>query len=330
MRQQTNQNPEIVKGFLAFIRNEVKRQQCNGHMGVAKNYSCAFRSFSQFLADRGQDDISFRNLTRQIMSDYESWLQSRGLCKNSTSCYIRSLQATYNRAVRQGITENQDPFRNTYRGVARTVKRAISHDDIHRIYTLDIHATLCEYGNKDRSRRLVKMEKQLEFARDIFIFCFCSRGMTFIDFAHLRKADISGNIISYVRRKTHQRMIVQIEPIMQQIIDRYPSSTIYQFPLLTATDDAAKLFRQYRYAIGWYNTNLTLLGRLIGGVHITSYVSRHSWATAAYHLHLPLSVISQSMGHDSEKTTEIYLKSLESAVIDDANRNLIDSVFGKG
>ena len=318
------------KGFLAFLESEAEHQRLNGHMGIAKNYVCACRSFTRFLATRGKTDVSFKQLTRLLMNDYEAWLQTQGLCKNTTSCYIRSLQAVYNKAVRQGLAEDLHPFQDTYRGVARTMKRAVSHEDIRRIQTLNIHSVLLARGGKEGSRRLVKQEMQLEFARDIFLFCFCSRGMTFVDFAYLRKTDLSNGILSYVRRKTHQRIRVMVEPIMQQIIDRHPSATAYLFPLLTVTDNAEKQFHQYHHIIGWYNACLSTLGEMLGGMHITSYVSRHSWATCAYHQHLPLSVISQSMGHDSEKTTEIYLKSLESNVIDDANRHLIENVLGNG
>ena len=317
------------KGFLAFLKSEVEHQCENGHMGVAKNYCCASHSFAMFLAANGKKGLAFKKLTRHLMADYEGWLQAKGLCKNTTSCYIRSLQAVYNKAVRRGLTENLHPFQDTYRGVARTVKRAVSHEDIRRIQSLDIHAALLACGGREGSKRLANQERQLEFARDIFLFCFCSRGMTFVDFAYLRKADISDGIISYVRRKTRQRIKVQLEPIMQQIIDRHPSSTDYQFPLLKMTDDTGKLFNRYRYVIGWYNASLAMLGRMLGGMHLTSYVSRHSWATAAYHQHLPLSVISQSMGHESEKTTEIYLKSLESNVIDKANHYLIENILGQ-
>lgn len=63
------------------------------------------------------------------------------------------------------------------------------------------------------------------------------------------------------------------------------------------------------------------------GLPLTSYVCRHSWATAARRQNIPLHVISQSMGHDNEKTTEIYLKSIEDGEIDQSNRSLLAAVF---
>lgn len=59
---------------------------------------------------------------------------------------------------------------------------------------------------------------------------------------------------------------------------------------------------------------------------LTLYVARHSWASAAKAKGIPLSVISQGMGHDSESTTQIYLASLDTAVIDNANALIIASL----
>lgn len=80
-------------------------------------------------------------------------------------------------------------------------------------------------------------------------------------------------------------------------------------------------------ALGRYNACLDMLGGMLGGLKLTSYVSRHSWASAARQQNVPLSIISQSMGHDSEKTTEIYLKSLEEGVINKTNHDLLNNVF---
>lgn len=120
---------------------------------------------------------------------------------------------------------------------------------------------------------------------------------------------------------------MQVEPMMLEIIDRYPSKTVYLFPILTETENSAKVYQQYRYGITRYNSCLKQLGEMLGHLKLTSYVSRHSWATTAHRQRVPLPVISQSMGHDSERTTEIYLKSLEGGVIHRANRNLINQVF---
>lgn len=315
--------------FIAFLYGESEHQRQNGHISLAGNYASAAASFSRFLLKKGKTEISFRKITSQVISDYEAWLQTCGLCRNTTPFYIRALQAVYHKAVRQGLTEDRQPFSEAYRDVARTTKRAINASEIYRLSTLDIHSALLSTGEYAEGKRLDNIQHQLEFARDIFIFCFCARGLTFVDLAHLRKTDLTGNLLTYVRRKTKQRIEVLVEPMMQTILERYPSQTVYLLPILSKTEDPEAVYQQYRYALWRYNACLDMLGRMLGGLKLTSYVSRHSWASTARQQNVPLSVISQSMGHDSEKTTEIYLKSLEEGVINKTNHDLLNNVFGK-
>lgn len=325
MKQKITTRKHPHQGFIAFLQNESDRQEQNGHISVSNNYRSACNSFARFLLTRQKRDVAFRKLTPLLISDYEAWLQVEGLCRNTTSFYIRALQSVYNKAVRQGLTDDRKPFQGVYRGVAKTVKRAIASNEIRRLKALDIRASLMRKGLADR--RLDKQQRQLEFARDLFIFCFCARGLTFVDLAHLRKSNVVGSTLVYVRRKTKQRIEVQIEPMMQAILDRHPSSTAYLLPILTKTANEKAVFQQYRYALALYNSHLAMLGEMLGGLKLTSYVSRHSWASAAYQHRVPLSVISQSMGHDSEKTTEIYLKSLECNVINKTNHQLLSHIF---
>ncbi len=329
MKQKGQKRQKARTGFLAFLNCETEHQRQNGHISLANNYASAGNSLSRFLRTKGKTDISFKKMTSLFVTDYEAWLQANGLCRNTTSFYIRALQSVYHKAVRQGLTEDRRPFSAAYRGVARTTKRAIDAKDVCLMSTLDIRNALLSGGNYETGKRLDNMQHQLEFARDIFIFCFCARGLTFVDLAHIRKSDITGRLLVYVRRKTRQRIEVQVEPMMQEVIDRYPSKTDYLLPILTKTGNLESVYQQYRYALGRYNACLDTLGMMMGGLKLTSYVSRHSWASAARQQNVPLSVISQSMGHDSEKTTEIYLKSLECNVINKTNHDLLNNVFGK-
>ena len=160
------------------------------------------------------------------------------------------------------------------------------------------------------------------------IFCFCARGLTFVDFAYLKRENIRHGCIVYERRKTGQYIEVEIQPQMQAFIDKYAvAGGPYLFPVLTNTD-IKTAHKQYNSAIRRYNKHLNRLSKMLGlNISLTSYVSRHSWATAAYHADFPVSHISEGMGHTSEKTTRIYLKSLESSKIDRENKRLLDGIF---
>lgn len=151
--------------------------------------------------------------------------------------------------------------------------------------------------------------------------------MAFIDIAYLKRSNIQNGVLCYTRRKTGQLLSIRIEPCIQRIIDRYANSASpYLFPIITSTD-ATKSYEQYQVALNRHNR---LLGRLSGmlecGCKLTSYTSRHSWATAARNHNVPISVISQGMGHTSEQTTRIYLTMLENRIIDDANKWIIGCI----
>jgi integrase len=121
---------------------------------------------------------------------------------------------------------------------------------------------------------------------------------------------------------------LRIEPSIQRIIDRYASIlSPYIFPILTSTE-TKQSYEEYQVAINSHNRLLRRLSKMLPtGCKLTSYTSRHSWATAARNHNVPISVISAGMGHTSEQTTQIYLTMLENSVIDDANQGLIKSLL---
>jgi integrase len=146
--------------------------------------------------------------------------------------------------------------------------------------------------------------------------------MSFIDMAHLRKMDKKGGIISYRRHKTGQQLVVKVEQCAQEIIDRYHDETSsYLLPIITGDGDER---HQYRNALHSINNRLKEIGKMIGSpIKLTTYVGRHSWASAAKSNNIPISVISESMGHENERTTQIYLASIDTSVIDDANAKIL-------
>ena len=312
--------------YLAYATAEASHLKDMGRFGVAINHVSAYRRFADYLKSIGKNDIAFKKMTPCLMTDFEGWMKSQGICRNTSSCYLRSLSAIWNKAVREGLATG-NPFVGTYRGVAKTQKRAIDADSIFRLCSLDIESVLTEKGRKPVGKKLRQHIDRLLLSRDLFLFSFCSRGITFVDMAFLRKSDIKGSTIAYVRRKTGQRIEVSVEPLMIDILDRHHTTTPYLLPIITEQQDNPLMYRQYQNAIHLYNKSLTELGNMLGGLKLTSYVSRHSWATIARRNDLPVSVISQALGHDSIHTTEIYLKSLDSNVINQANHAMLERLF---
>jgi integrase len=284
----------------------LKLKQFN-KLGTANNYLHTLYSFMDFLDGY---NIGIDCLTETLVERYDLYLLNRGLKRNSMSFYMRILRSVYNKAVRQRLVVQTNPFANVYTGVDVTKKRAVQPQILSKISKLDL-------SNKPA----------LQFARDLFLFSFYVRGMAFVDMAFLKKSSISSNVLYYTRRKTGQRLSVKIEYCMQVIIDRYNvAESEYIFPILKS-DIYSKSYQQYRKAVNRYNANLKKLSKYAElDVSLTSYVARHSWATIAQNSNVPISVISAALGHTTEQTTRIYLSAIDNSKIDEANSRIISLV----
>ena len=152
---------------------------------------------------------------------------------------------------------------------------------------------------------------------------FYMRGMSFIDLAYLRKKDLNSGFVSYSRRKTGKKLIIRWEKQMQEIIDRYgDSETQYLLPIIEREDGTER--RQYRNKMLLVNRKLKKIAARAGlTTPLTMYVARHSWASIAKTKNISIGIISEAMGHDSETTTQIYLSSIQTNQIDNANRNIL-------
>lgn len=292
--------------FLLFMQNEVARQRKLGRERTAETYAAALSSLSRFC--RGTD-LTLVSMQPQLIMEYEAWLKGNGLSMNTVSFYMRILRAAYNRAAERGLCRQCHPFKKVYTGIAKTQKRALTLQQIKALQHLDLSA-----------------RPLLAFARDLFLLSFYTRGMSFIDMAYLRRTDLSNGVLTYRRHKTGRMLNIRWEPCMQLVANRHAvPGSLYLLPIITEVENERK---QYRNALRLVNLRLKEVARLAGiAQNLSMYCARHSWASIAHSLHVPLPVISQGMGHQSEAVTQIYLASLEHSVIDHANTQVLNSVL---
>lgn len=192
---------------------------------------------------------------------------------------------------------------------------------------LNIGDGLKSVGKYPARKSFERMVRDVTFARDTFIFCFCACGLPFVDFAYLTDDNIRSGMLCYERHKTGTHIEMEILPQMQQFIDRYATHTPYLFPVLTSRN-TEEAYRQYCKALRRYNHRLQLLSKMLDtDINLSTYVARHSWATTVYHNNMPESYIKERMGHTSLQTTRTYLKSFESSKIDDMNRRIINMII---
>jgi len=287
-----------------FMNNITVKLRQLGRMRTSEAYHSTLNSFMHF---RNGKDVIMQDIDSDLMESYEAYLKAKGITLNSISFYMRILRAVYNRAVEKNIIQSCFPFKHVYTGIEKTTKRAISLEAVRNIKKVDL-----------------SKNPLLDMARDIFLFSFYTRGMSFVDISFLRKKDVSNGILSYRRRKTGTQLHIKWEKCMQDIVDKYDvSNTIYLLPIIKDPNKDSRL--QYMNKLPTLNRKLKDLAKIVGiSMPLTMYVARHSWASIAKNENIPISVISESMGHDSEMTTQIYLASLDTSIIDRANKRILE------
>ena len=292
-----------------YIRIRINYLKDAGRERTSETYKQMLFSFMRF---RNHEDLYFDMIDDKLICLYESFMKNSNLCRNTTSFYMRILRSVYNRAVEDGLSKQMNPFKHVYTGVDKTSKRAIGLDEIRRIKNLN----------------LTNMPK-LDFARDIFLFSFYMRGMSFIDIAYLQKTNLSGGYISYNRKKTGQQMTIKWEKEMEEIANKYASqSNTFLFPIIERNDGTER--KQYLNKMLLINRRLKVIAEKIAlSVPLTMYVARHSWASIAQANNIPIKAISLGMGHDKEETTRIYLASIQTDVIDNANSKILRLISKK-
>ena len=295
---------EAEQTLFHFMQGVIGQLKQLNRVRTSEAYASALSSFMRF---RGGQDILLCEIDGDTMMLYEAWMKGNGICPNTVSFYMRILRAVYNRAVEKELIEQWHPFRHVYTGIDKTVKRAVPLKVIRRIKELDL-----------------ALRPHIDYARDMFLFSFYTRGMSFIDMAYLRKSDLKNGMLTYRRKKTAQQLVIKWERCMEEIVAKYRATYDTEYLLPIITNPLGDVRRQYRNAIFRVNSALKEVARVAGlAVPLTMYCARHSWASAAKSKNIPIAVISEGMGHDSEETTRIYLASLDTNVVDRANRLIL-------
>lgn len=265
--------------LFTFMHGVIAQLKQLGKVRTSETYTATLKSFMAF---RDEQDVPLDGISSDMMLMYEAHLKARGVRMNTISFYMRNLRAVYNRAVEKGLTQPNNPFRHVYTGVDKTVKRAIPIKAIKALKELDL-----------------SMKPSLDFARDMFLFSFYTRGMSFVDIAYLKKTDLQNGILTYRRRKTGQELSIKWEKCMAEIIAKYPENkTDYLLPIIkeegngrnsvshqaclngrVVTDEGkANERRQYDNTLHLVNYRLKELSTMLKLQRpLTMYVARHKW-----------------------------------------------------
>lgn len=292
--------------ILRYIDTQIERKKKLKKEGTAAAYKSTRSSLAKFLDG---SDIRMLEIDLRFIRRYEDFLYNNGVAENTVSYYLRNLRTLYNQAVVDGYHPHGEyPFVKAQTRPAKTVKRALSREDLQALANLKLEDA-----------------PELKFARDLYLFSFYAQGMAFVDIVLLKKSDIYNGVLTYSRHKSKQFIRIAVTPQMQELMDKYETEGKYVFTIIR--DNSSSEYTQYRLALGRINRHLKRIAAMIDvKIPLTTYTARHTWATLARDCGAPVSVISAGLGHTSEEMTRIYLKEFDVSQLDKVN-SIVTKLF---
>lgn len=302
---------------LAFIENIISNKTQLERIGTANCYKNLKRSLSQYLKKQNREDITFKEINAAFLKRYEMDFRLRKSKDTGISFYMRSLRAVFNAAIEARVCSRESyPF-NEYRIShlkTTTIKRAITKEEISKIRDLQL-----------------PKDSPLFHSRLYFLFSYYNRGINFSDMSVLTWKHIKEDRLTYTRMKTHKNYTIKLLAPAIEIIKYYKENLFlgddaYVFPILNMEKHTTEVAIKNRIhkVLGQTNKDLKEIGEKIGlDIPLTTYVARHTFATVMKRSGVSTSIISEALGHDSERTTQIYLDSFANDVLDDASMALL-------
>ncbi len=296
--------------FFEYAKQLIEELKTANRIGTARSYQGVSDVLTTYMNEK---DLSFKDITFNFLTRFENNHLSNGNGYNGLAVYMRTIRAIYNKAMKAGIIEKEFyPFDDYKIKTLPTEKRALDLELLKTIINKEIPQSHICFN-----------------ARNYFVASFMMYGMNFTDMAFLKKDNFIDGRIQYRRRKTSKLYNIKITPSLETILFHYTKGSKdspYIFPIIKR-DSLALQYKDIQWARKRYNAKLKKLAEFCEiEQNLTSYVSRHSFATQAMLQQVPLNAISTMLGHSSLKTTEVYLKSLPSNTLDNYNALILENV----
>lgn len=297
-------NKTVGEYYLTYIQN-LKKENRIRYTGMFEVSYSSFIKFNKHL------DIPFSDIDATWLKRYELWMKEQNLSVSTISTRIRHLRAVFNLAIAEHSIENDCyPFHSykVSKLYKQTAKRAISKKEVLKIM---------QYQGDTPMECL---------AIDVFVFSYLNAGINFIDIAKLKRSNIVESQLIYNREKTKKLINVPLQQKAMEIIAKYENDkSPYLFPILTPFHKTEiQIANRLHKVLAKINKHLKEIGKKLKlPIPLTTYVARHSYATVLKRAGVSTSIISESLGHGSEKITQVYLDSFDNSQINDAMKNLL-------
>jgi len=295
----------------SYYETVIKRLIKEGRLGYSDIFNANLRSLKKYRSDR---DFNFSDVHTAFINDYVTYLRDREIKENTIFLHLRNFKTLINYARADKIVrDTYNPFKETsfakYRKI-KTEKRAIRIDK-----TMEIEAFEPE------------IESRMWHSKNYYLFSYYTMGTNFVDLAKLTWDNIQTDLLIYTRAKTKKEYKIPLNDKAKAILAYYRENSRgkYIFPILTEEKHKSMKAKRDRMkrVLSYLNQDLKAIGTKLGiEIKLTSYVARHTAATTLKRSGQSVQVIKELMGHDSEKTTEIYLDELDNSVLQGAVNSL--------
>lgn len=308
--------------FIDYANKRISVMKETGHIGNAKVWEKSI--YNLHLFDKKLKDRTFQEMDIKYVNAYNAFMEKKGWCGNTRKHNMKTLRAVLNKAIQEKeYNASAYPF-----GKGGFCISALEEETSKR-YLSDLSL------NKLMNMR--SKSKANEMARHLFLFSYFCFGMSYIDMANLTKNNIQfeGNkeYIIYKRHKTEhskgaKHIKIPVNNDLRALIEWFKENTVlvkdYLLPIISINYEGEKLYEHQRRRLAIYNKHLKCLAEELElPEKLTSYVSRHSMAMTLQDDGTPREIISQIMGHKELKTTNTYLDSFGSSLIEDiTNKSL--------
>ncbi|MBL7808654.1 MAG: site-specific integrase [Saprospiraceae bacterium] len=303
---------KTVVDFFEYGQSWVERQKMSGKVGNARAYENTLNRLKTYL---GRDYLKFTDINYDFLEDFQANLLNKGVKQNSISFYLRTIRTILNKAIKAKVLGRESyPFQDFSIKHESTAKRAVAKEVIRQIEAIELPIDTPIWHN-----------------RNYFLLSFYLIGISFVDLSFLKWSDINDGRVIYKRRKTGKIYNVKLTPKALKILRFYeerPTNTPFILPIIPQSSLGNKekelFYTRQGYSIcNKYLKKIAELCRI--EEKVTTYVSRHSWATIARSLGYSKDLIAEALGHEyGNKVTGIYLDHYSNVVIDELNAKVID------
>ena len=298
----------------------IARYRKANRFGMARSFEDALKVLLKF---HGSDDLLMTQIDVTFLEDLEADYLGRDFKLNGLGSCLRAIRRIYNLAIRDKDTELNEIHYPFGRGgysirTEKAKKRAVKLDVIQAIRELNYPPG-----------------SSLWHHRNYFLFMFNMRGMNFIDLAFLPTDAVQEGRLRYRRRKTKRgnsvkEFNIKVTEEAQRILNYYADPKNDQdlaFPIMRdviRTADKEYIYKLYQSRLRNHNRRLTSIGSAVGlEEKLTSYVARHTFATAGLHKGISKAQIGDMLGHTNYYTTEAYFDDFDKEVLDDAADQIV-------